>query len=38
MCNSPGKLQDNCPRSTEQCQSCGDSIFPEHSLRFAGNA
>ena len=22
----------NCPRSTQQCQSCGDSICREHSL------
>ena len=26
--------KDNCPRSTEQCQSCGDSICREHSLRL----
>ena len=24
----------NCPRSTEQCQFCGDSICREHSLRL----
>ena len=26
--------KDNCRRSTEQCQSCGDSICREHSLRL----
>ena len=26
--------KDNYPRSTEQCQSCGDSICREHSLRL----
>ena len=26
--------KDNCPRSTEQCQSCGDSTCREKSLRL----
>ena len=31
--NCRAKLEkDNCPKSTEQCQSCGDIICPEHSL------
>ena len=32
--NRTKQEKDNCPRSTEQCQSRGDSICREHSLRL----